>query len=355
MDQLIRKIDIQTKLMAKAAPTLQVSINVPSLKLDYHHSSSIINQKFHSASVGKLFTATLIFILLEQNLLKLDSKIKDFINDGILDKLFIFRKVDYQNDVTIKHLLNHTSGINDYFDGPTFDKTSFTAEILSNPTKLFTPLDLINYTKNHQKTVNKPGVKFFYSDTGYILLGLIIEKITKLSFSEALNKYIISPLKLEHTGLCFYHKHFDAKQLAPLHFNNKDISKFKSLSCDFSGGGLYTTTQDLTKFLKALMGHQLIKETSIAQIEAFDHSFNRGIFYGLGMMQLKFDKFFFLLKNLPKLQGHLGVTGVHAWYSKDFKETYVFNVGNNKEMIRSFQYLINLVQIIEKEKKQLVK
>ena len=355
MDQLIKKLDTQTKLLAKTAPTLQVSINIPSLKLDYHHSTSVIDQKFHSASVGKLFTSTLIFMLIEQKVISLDSKIKDLINDGMLDKLFVYRKVDYKDEVTIRHLLGHTSGINDYFEGPTFDKTNFINEIINCPDKLYTPQDLVEFTRVHQKAINKPGAKFFYSDTGYVLLGLIIERLTKLSFSEALNKYIINPLKLENTGLCFYHKDFNANELAPLLVNNKDISKAKSLSCDYSGGGLFTTTQDLKKFLDAFMGHKLLKETSLNQMADFQYPFHGGMFYGLGLMQVKFERFFFLLKNMPRLQGHLGVTGVHAWYNKDTKDTYVINVGNNKIMVRSFQYLINIVMIIEKQKKQLIK
>lgn len=355
MDQLIKKLDTQTKLMAKVAPTLQVSINIPSLKLDYHYSTTVVNQKFHSASVGKLFTATLIFILIEQKAISLDTKIKSIINNGALDKLFVYRKVDYQNEVTIRHLLGHTSGINDYFGGPTFDKTNFINEIINCPDKLFTPDELINFTRIHQKTINKPGAKFFYSDTGYVLLGLIIERLTKFSFSDALNKYIINPLKLENTGLSFYNKTFNPNDLAPILMNNKDFSRAKSLSCDFSGGGLFTTTQDLKKFLDALIGHKLLKESTLNQMEDFKYPFHGGMFYGLGMMQVKFERFFFLLKNMPRLQGHLGVTGVHAWYNKDTKDTYVFNVGSNKLLARSFQYLVNMVMIIEKQKKQISK
>jgi D-alanyl-D-alanine carboxypeptidase len=77
--------------------------------------------------------------------------------------------------------------------------------------------------------------------------------------------------------------------------------------------------------------------------------------YGLGLMEIKFEKFFFLLKFMPKLQGHLGILGVHAWYNKDSKDIYVLNVGSTKDMVKSFQYLINVINIVEKEKKQLVK
>lgn len=355
MDHLIKKIDLQSKVVSKSAPTLQVAVNIPSLKLNYNFSTTTIDQKFHSASVGKLVTSTLIFMLIEQNRIKLDTKINEILETDILDKLFVFRKVDYKNEVTIKHLLNNTSGINDYLEGQTIDKTKFMDEIIANPNKLYTPHDLINFTKKHQKTVAKPGDKFLYSNTGYVLLGLIIEKITRMSFSNALDNYIFIPLNMTNTGQSFYNKDFESNDLAPIHINNVEVSKFKSLSCFYSGGGLFTTTNDLTIFLQAFMGHKLIKENSIKQMEEFNHPIHRAMMYGLGLMEIKFEKFFFLLKFMPKLQGHLGILGVHAWYNKDNKDVYVLNVGSTKEMVKSFQYLINIINVIEKEKKQLVK
>ena len=355
MDHLIKKIDLQSKVVSKSAPTLQVAVNIPSLKLNYNFSTTTIDQKFHSASVGKLVTSTLIFMLIEQNRIKLNTKVNEILEADVLERLFVFRKIDYKNEVTIKHLLNNTSGVNDYFEGQTIDKTKFVDDVIANPNKLYTPHDLIKFSKVHQKAVAKPGDKFLYSNTGYVLLGLIIEKITRMSFSNALDNFIFIPLNMANTGQCFYNKSFNANELAPILMNNVEVSKYKSLSCFYSGGGLFTTTNDLTVFLKAFMGHKLIKEDSIKLMEDFKYPIHRSMIYGLGLMEIKFEKFFFLLKFMPKLQGHLGILGVHAWYNKDSKDVYVLNVGSTKEMVKSFQYLINVINIVEKEKKQLVK
>jgi D-alanyl-D-alanine carboxypeptidase len=355
MQKIDNRLDIISKRLANLAPTLQVVINIPSLRLNYNYSSTSFNQTFHSASVGKLMTATLIFMLIEKSKINLETKIVDILNDDILEKLFVFKGIDYKKEVTIRQLINHTSGINDYFEGQTIDKIKFLDIIITDRNKIFTPLDLINFTRTHQNSVAKPGQKFLYSDTGYVLLGLIIEKITTHPFSRALDDYIFKPLNMENTGLCFYNKNFDNTKLAPVFLNKTEISKYNSLSCDFSGGGLYTTANDLTLFLKAFMAHKLINKTSIEQMEEFKYPFHRAMFYGLGLMQLRFEKFFFLLKNMPRLQGHLGILGVHAWYDKETKDTYVINVGSTKDMVKSFQYLINVINIIEKEKKQLTK
>jgi D-alanyl-D-alanine carboxypeptidase len=63
-------------------------------------------------------------------------------------------------------------------------------------------------------------------------------------------------------------------------------------------------------------------------------------------MQIRFEEFFFMLKHLPRLQGHLGVTGVHAWYDPKTKAMFVLNVGNTKDMASSFRLLIKILQIV---------
>jgi len=69
------------------------------------------------------------------------------------------------------------------------------------------------------------------------------------------------------------------------------------------------------------------------------------------MMQVRFEEFFFLFKNLPRLQGHIGVTGVHAWYDPATKATIVMNVENTKDMARRFQLLIKILKVIYSELK----
>lgn len=109
-----------------------------------------------------------------------------------------------------------------------------------------------------------------------------------------------------------------------------------------------TTAEDLVKFLKHFQDGGFISQQSIEQMSNFKHRYHQGLYYGLGMMQVRFAEFFFLLKKLPKLQGHLGVTGVHAWYDPTTKASFVLNVGNTKDMSKSFRLLINILQIVYK-------
>ena len=78
----------------------------------------------------------------------------------------------------------------------------------------------------------------------------------------------------------------------------------------------------------------------------FKHQYHSGLYYGLGMMQVRFGEFFFLLRGLPNLQGHWGMTGVHACYYPQTGACFVLNVGNDKDMARSFKLLIKLLRLL---------
>ena len=346
---VLRLKDQIEKILSKAAKktkTLQFAMNLPVFDLSYSYSSTTLNQRFHSASVGKMMTATLVFKAIEQGKLTLDSRVKSILTPGILDKLFLYDNHDFQEEITIRDLLGHISGLNDYFESKSFDGSLFTDDLTRNPNKFWKPADLLDYTRNRQKAIARPGDKFFYSDTGYILLGLVIETVFAVSFQRALEIYIFSPCDMQNTELCFHNEGFDPNALAPLYINGIDVHLNTSLSCDFSGGGLSTTANDLLKFLDHLQNQRLIKQESIDQMARFDHRYRQGLYYGLGMMQVRFDEFFFLLRNLPRLQGHIGVTGVHAWYDSATKSSFVLNVGNTKDMVLSFKLLIKIIQLV---------
>lgn len=169
------RIDALLTEYAKKAKTLQFAMNVPASGIRYSFSSTVPNQRFHSASAGKLMTSTLIFMAIDHGKLTLETPISSILGQDLLNGLFVYQDIDYQEQVTVRHLLGHTSGVNDYYESKTFDGSTFTEDMLNNPDTLWTPQELIAYTRENQKAVGKPGEKFLYSDTGYILLGLIAD------------------------------------------------------------------------------------------------------------------------------------------------------------------------------------
>lgn len=335
----------------KKFPHLQVYVQSKALNHPLIYSPQGPNQPFHSASVGKLATAYVVVRLIERQLLSFDSPITTILEAKSLDNLFVFKGVDYRSKVTLSHLLGHTSGINDYFEGITNDKKSILDQVIQEPNHFFTPDELVRYTANHQQAVGKPEDKFLYSDTGYILLGLVVEKITKKPFFEVLKDEVFNPLGMKDTGLIGYDPIANQERLAPVIVNKQDIRLHKSLSIDFSGGGLFTTLEDLSKLVNGLTNRQFISQSSLDHMATFTHRFTAGMFYGLGLMELRFEKFFFLLKGLPRLYGHLGVLGVHAWTNPKTGDTIIINVSDMSKMVASFHLLISCVMAITQSTK----
>jgi len=345
LDNYFRKIQAK-----KPSRPLQIRVFSQKLGLDYTYPADSASQAYHIASIGKMFTATLTQMLAEKHLLSIDDSIQRFFSPQELEQLFSFQGVDYASQVTIMHLLGHTSGIADYFEGKTTNGKSFIYEILSNPKYHWTPEKLIDFTRNYQSAVGVPGKVFNYSDTGYILLGLIIEKVTGKSFADNLQDEFFIPLDMRDSYLLFYSE--PTKQpsmpIEKIWFNELEVSGFESLSCDWSGGGIVSTTADLLKFNQALRSGRFLQSSTIEAMDACRHKFRPGIYYGLGMMEIRFSEFFFLLGRLPRIKGHIGVLSTHLFYDSTRDAHIIMNFGSNTRMVESFKALIQIENILQR-------
>src|SRR6478672_8306989 len=142
--------------------------------------------KFRLGSITKQFTATLILQLVEQGKIKLDGKISDYLPE--------YRK-DTGSRMTIHHLLSHTSGVPNYTAQP-----GFFANVSRNP---FTVDDFVKQYASGDLEF-EPGTKFNYSNSGYFLLGDIIEKVTGRPYEQVLKENILDPLGMKNTGYDHY-------------------------------------------------------------------------------------------------------------------------------------------------------
>ena len=144
--------------------------------------------KFRIASISKTFLATVVMQLMEQGDILLDHSYSNYLPDSVVN-LF-----PYDGQATIKQLLNHTSGIYD------FEDAQFEELLFINPLKQWTPWELLNYTSTADSAdFYPPGTIYGYSNTNYILLGLIVEAVTNKSMEQNIRDGIITPLNLTNT------------------------------------------------------------------------------------------------------------------------------------------------------------
>ncbi len=199
--------------------------------------------KFRIGSVTKQFTGAAILKLQENNLLSVNDKLSKFIPD--------FPRGD---EVTIHHLLTHTSGIHSY---------TGKSDFLDRVTKTISPDSLIAYFKNDPYDFN-PGDRFLYNNSGYFLLGYIISKVSGKSYGDYLKQTFFDPLGMTNTGVHYSGIKLDHEAKG---YSKKGDKYEESLNWDMSwagaAGALYSTVDDLHKWNQALYGGKAISTKSL--------------------------------------------------------------------------------------------
>lgn len=279
-------------------------------------------QPYFIASVGKLFTAALIAQLVEQEKLSYEDPITRFLEPDLLHGLHTYKGTDYTAAIKIKHLLNHTSGLHDFFEGKPQTGKPIIDLLVEDPTRFWTPQEAIHWSKTHLQAHFPPGKGFHYSDTGYHLLGLIIEQALSIPFHEALNRSIFQPLQMNNSYLLHYSDPLVKSQdpLADVYINSNNVKNYRSLSIDYAGGGIVSTSEDLLKFMQALVTHTILRKDSVEKMREDRAFFSLGIEYSYGIMNFKAVPIF-----MPKkytMWGNAGITGSFMFYHPQL-ETYL--------------------------------
>lgn len=217
-----------------------------------------LDTRFASASAGKVFVAAGILQLIEQGKLRFDDTLGELLD-------IEFHHID--RDVTVRQLLVHTSGVPDYFD----------ETIMSEYEDLW--IDYPNYKIRHNHDllplfINKPmmypkGEKFQYNNSGYVLLAMIIEKVTGVYFDQYLQTNIFQPCNMKSTG------YYELDKLPSRCANNyiycPDTRDFRTniFSVDVKGtgaGGAFITVTDIVRFWTELLKGNLISKELVSKM-----------------------------------------------------------------------------------------
>lgn len=205
--------------------------------------------RFGIASGCKLFTAIAICQLVEEGKVSFDSKLSDCLD------------IDFQHfdkEVTVHHLLTHTSGIPDYFDEEVM--TDFEELWIKNP--MYQIKKLKDFLPQDERMKLQVGQSFHYNNAGYILLGLIVEQATKLEFSDYVQECIFKKANMMDSG------YFTFDSLPPntaLGYIDRPDGTWKTniYSLPVKGGadgGAFVTVVDMVKLWDALFNFQLLSE-----------------------------------------------------------------------------------------------
>lgn len=304
----------------------KLGVNINIAEGETSNIPANVMQASHMASVGKLFTATLIGILHDRGIIPYEEKIINYLDAEIMKDLHVYKGVDYSGEITVKHLLTQTSGLNDVFY-KLFDKCR------ANPDFKITTREAIEWGKQNLKPVAKPGKRHFYTDTNYYLLGLIVESLTNKSFHEVMHEYILDPLNMDNTYLFGFSEPKQKKEYpaAGIYINGFDCMSDKRFAqLDFAGGSITAPMHDLLKFMKALVNYKIVKKSTLDKM-IFDD-------IKMGFPAIGFDYGYSVWKPkaipilLPKKYfcwGCVGVTGAFMFYHPN-TESYIIGTFNDK-------------------------
>ncbi len=232
-----------------------------------------INTRFGIASGCKLFTAIGICQLVENGSIAFHSKLSN-----LLDHSF----PHFDGEVTVHHLLTHSSGIPDYFDEEVMD--DFEELWVKNPMYHMKRLeDFLPLFQDQQMKFN-PGEKFHYNNAGYIVLGLIIEKVAGTPFSDYVEEYIFKPARMQDSG--YFSLDCLPAKTALGYIDKEDGSwKTNSYSIPIKGGadgGAYVTAGDMAKLWQSLMNGELVNKEMLTKMTTPWIQTDNG-YYGYGI------------------------------------------------------------------------
>jgi CubicO group peptidase (beta-lactamase class C family) len=232
-----------------------------SIELDVPNTAQT---RFRLGSITKQFTAAAILLLQEQGKLSVGDSVCKFIADC---------PAAWQ-PVTVHHLLNHSGGVPNFTSFPEYTKTMMIASPLDATIARFKNLPL-SFT---------PGEKFTYSNSGYILLGAIIEKVSGRSYADFLQANIFDPLKMANTG---YDRHDRIIRSRASGYSNQggawSNAAYLDMSIPHAAGALYSTVEDLYTWDQALYGDKLLSAKSRDAMFTPGHN-QYG--YGFGIQQM---------------------------------------------------------------------
>jgi D-alanyl-D-alanine carboxypeptidase len=241
----------------------------------------LTTDRLRVGSITKTFTATAVLQLADTGALHLSDTVSRWVPT-----------VPCADSITVEHLLRHTSGLFNYTDSQAFLALAHSTD----KPRIWAPEELVEYA-NDDNHLFSPGDGWAYSNTNYILLGMIIRRTTQQSLATVFRQGIFTPLEMMDTFLDG-EEPAASRRLVPgysVHPEDPaqfvDMSNAMHVSAAWAAGGIVSTAEDLLTFNRALFGKQVLKPASLSQMRGFtaaaDPFYPMVNGYGLGLVSME--------------------------------------------------------------------
>jgi len=300
--------------VAAGAPGALARMEVPRLGLAWHGAAGQLARRasralrpddgVRVASVTKTVTAVAAVKLARDGRLPLDGHLGDQLAPELLHRWSAFPALPR---TTPRQLLTHTAGLPNYFGDE-----AFLTRARRDPDRVWRPVELVDHAAAHGTPSFPPGQGFAYSDTGYVIAGILLEQLTGRPLHQLYRDIVFDPLDMDSTWL----EGHEAPRLQEVahHYTGELDWTTLSPTIDWAGGGLVTTAPDLTRYVRALWAGQIIDSSGLDELTRWipGASFPPGHMlryqrYGLGMGAITVEG--------VELLGHTGFIGAFAFYA----------------------------------------
>ncbi len=276
---------------------------------------------FFIASITKRFIATLVLQAFERGELGLDDRLVDHLPAETTAELHVLEGVDHTPEITIRHLLSHTSGLPDYWDKPNTGRPSLFHDLAAGQDRAWTFDDMIRMVREEHtprfppQDLDADRQRAHYSDTGFQLLIATAEAAAGRPFATLLHERILTPLGLDHTWLPGRSRPAVATAPpAPVCVKDRPVELPRMLE---SSNDLFSTTSDLLRFQQALRAGELFERPDTVELFTERSNLLRNMIpnrYGLGTWIFSVNRLIAPGRRPATLVGHAGVTGTWLFH-----------------------------------------
>ncbi|MFN3955743.1 MAG: serine hydrolase domain-containing protein [Pararhodobacter sp.] len=290
---------------------------------------------FLIASTSKLFITAMIFQLVEEQRLMLDDPIQRFF-PGEIDGLHVWRGRDLTGQITLRHLLCHTSGLADYFEGKRDNGTTFAEELFAGKDRAYGLPEVLASVRDEMRPAFPPGtgMKALYSDTNFFLLGEIVARVGGKSLDAALATRIAQPLGLRRT--VFFKP---GMTVLPLRLGARVVETPQALASMPGDGGAVSCLADMARFTQAFFDGALFPGPLLDDLPPW-----RRVFFplksGTGVLRFAVPRWLPPFRPGMEFIGHSGISGAIAFACPARGRIIVGTVNQLKDRGRPYRMMM---------------
>lgn len=302
-----------------------------------------LQSNYFIASTSKLFVTAIMLQLRQEGKIQLDEPAIKFLPAAIMNRIHVIDGQDFSENITLRHLMAHTSGLPDYFEDKFPDGSSLLDKVKQGIDTGWTAAETIEFSKQMPPHF-APGTKgkAHYSDTNYQLLGLIIENVLSQKLEKVFQHRIIEALGLQNTWL---YTEPEDKRPVDIYFKDLKMHVPKTMASFRADGGIVSTASDSMIFIQSFFDGKLFMPDYLPEL----YQWKRVMFpleYGVGIMRFKLPRLFSPFRKMPELIGHSGLSGAFAFYAPS-KNCYLSGTVNQlSNPGTSFRFMLQCLDAI---------